>query len=54
MAEVNGQEESGVLLIRDINNVRDSENKPLTEKQINSIIKHSYMLLNEEIFGEAK
>ncbi len=54
VAEVNGQEESGVLLVRDTNNVRDSENKPLTEKQINSIMKHSYMLLNEEIFGEAK
>lgn len=54
IAETNGQEEEGILYIRDINSVVNVTNAPLTFKQLNNICKHSYTYLNEQTFGEAK
>ena len=53
-AESNGEKEEGILYIRDINNVTKEGDSRLTSKQIINILKHSYSILDENIFGEAK
>lgn len=54
IAETNGKKDEGILFIRDINNVVKATNSKLTLKQITNILKHSYSMLDENIFGEAK
>lgn len=54
IAETNGKKEEGILYIRDINNVVKAAISNLTLKQITNILKHSYSMLDDNIFGEAK
>lgn len=54
VANANGKKESGVIYIRDINTVTEGAPKTLSLKQITNILKHSYTILNNESFGEAK
>lgn len=54
VAETDGNKEEGIVYIRDINNVVKVMNTPLTLKQITNILKHSYSMLNDQVFGEAK
>ena len=54
IAETNGKKDEGVLFIRDINNVVKATNSKLTLKQITNILKHSYSMLDEKVFGDAK
>ena len=54
IAETNGKKDEGVLYIRDINNVVKTTSSNLTLKQITNILKHSYSMLDDNVFGEAK
>ena len=54
IAETEGKKEEGILFVRDINNAVKTTSSDLTLKQIVSILKHSYSLLDENVFGEAK
>lgn len=54
IAEINEKKGEGILFIRDINNVVNPQNNKLTIKQISNILKHSYSLLDENLFGEAR
>ena len=54
IAETNEKKDEGILFIRDINNVVKATGSKLTLKQITNILKHSYSMLDENVFGEAK
>lgn len=54
VANADGKEESGVIYVRDINTVTEGTPKTLNLKQITNILKHSYTVLNDKSFGEAR